>query len=76
MGSLLRVKSEDERKRLARALAHASLKRSGEHFTAWDIAQRAWIVAQYICVDRRDDRIAASDARERYIGPERRGVPP
>ncbi|HSC99979.1 MAG TPA: hypothetical protein VLI21_13830 [Casimicrobiaceae bacterium] len=74
MGSLLRVKSEDERKRLARALAHASLKRSGEHFTAWDVAQRAWIVAQYICVDRRDDGIAASDARERYLGPERRGV--
>ena len=74
MGSLLRVKSEDERKRLARALAQASLKRSGEHFTAWDVAQRAWIVAQYICVDRRVDGHAGSKGTERYDGPERRGL--
>jgi hypothetical protein len=75
MGYLLRVKSEDERKRLARALAHASLKRRGEDCSPWDVAQQAQIVAQQICLDRRDDHPLDNDgANEPYRGPERRAA--
>jgi len=68
MASLLRVRTEEERKRLARSLAEASLVRRGEQYSPWDVTERAHVIEQYIVVDARDRRAANDEIHDASSG--------